>query len=302
MQIRSNSFVDRATLLVCTGALCEPVPLPATTKSLLDARDGNGRSTSVLFSWGQLASRKYTWALHCQTWGTVTGGLLESYLGQLASPTISAQDVQNTCGNYIVDFGSYSLWSNCGRILSILAPILGTTFLSGPFAAQCQLRTPLIQLISLFSSTMSGRSPHVMFNLGGIHACLGTHVSVDHMWRNMQLGCFADGKYCWYGYGYVGLEKYRLWVTSIQGQCSQWYLVGNTTILVSLMCISYIHTIPQFSFNTILLLHFKFTTIKHVYEQGCMENIHNRRFDGCEILEKQISACLFTIQDLVALW
>ena len=141
---------------------------------------------------------------------------------------------------------------------------------------------------------MSGRSPHVMFNLGGIHACLGTHVSVDHMWRNMQLGCFADGKYCWYGYGYVGLEKYRLWVTSIQGQCSQWYLVGNTTILVSLMCISYIHTIPQFSFNTILLLHFKFTTIKHVYEQGCMENIHNRRFDGCEILEKQISACFYS--------
>ena len=60
------------------------------------------------------------------------------------------------------------------------------------------------------------------------------------------------------------------------------------------MCISYIHTIPQFSFNTILLLHFKFTTIKHVYEQGCMENIHNRRFDGCEILEKQISACFYS--------
>ena len=30
-----------------------------------------------------------------------------------------------------------------------------------------------------------------------------------------------------------------------------------------------------------------------------MKNIHNRRFDGCEILEKQISACLFTIRDLV---
>ena len=64
------------------------------------------------------------------------------------------------------------------------------------------------------------------------------------------------------------------------------------------MCISYIHTIPQFSFNTILLLHFKFTTIKHVYEQGCMKNIHNRSLDGCEVLEKQISACLFTIQSL----
>ena len=164
----------------------------------------------------------------CWTRGTATGGRLQSYLvgdnlllkntrglcivkleaqwrevcwspvwDNLLPHQCQLRTFKNTCGNYIVDFGSYSLWSNCGRILSILAPILGTTFLSGPFAAQCQLRTPLIQLISLFSSTMSGRSPHVMFNLGGIHACLGTHVSVDHMWRNMQLGCFADGKYCW---------------------------------------------------------------------------------------------------------
>ena len=38
---------------------------------------------------------------------------------------------KNTCGNYIVDFGSYSLWSNCGRMLSVVAPILGTTSCQG---------------------------------------------------------------------------------------------------------------------------------------------------------------------------
>ena len=87
MQTRSNSFVDRATLLVCTGALCEPLALPAMTKSLLDSRDGNGRSTSVLFIWGQFASKEYTWGLHyCPIWGTMTGGLLESYLGTTCFP------------------------------------------------------------------------------------------------------------------------------------------------------------------------------------------------------------------------
>ena len=141
----------------------------------------------------------------CWTRGTTTGGRLQSYLfgdnlralsnlrhsdgrsarvlfgDNLLPHQCQLRTFKNTRGNYIVDFGSYSLWSNCGRMLSILAPILGTTFLSGSFAAQCQLRTPPIQSISLFSSTVSGRSPHLMFNLGRIHACLGTHVSVDHM-------------------------------------------------------------------------------------------------------------------------
>ena len=91
----------------------------------------------------------------CWTRGTTTGGRLQSYLfgdnlralsnlrhsdgrsarvlfgDNLLPHQCQLRTFKNTCGNYIVDFGSYSLWSNCGRMLSILAPILGTTSCQG---------------------------------------------------------------------------------------------------------------------------------------------------------------------------